>query len=148
LRIRKQTTGDLFERRKRKKIVSESIQRGLVDDEQITISSGTTSVPGVKIDWEKPEPCMKTIEQISETPISKLNDDDLQRWHESYSKQIGEKSGIPIKTPPVDSSMVSEFVDHHEQSMIGVESIGKPFEKPKQKLNWIQRLIKAIFNIK
>ena len=70
----------------------------------------------------------------------------LKKWQESYSKKIGEPSGIPIKTP-VDHSLVSEFIDHHEGSLNGVVNTAKPFEE-KQSLNWFQKLIKLIFKIK
>ena len=130
---RKKSEGDLFKRKRRTAIKSDNVQRTLVDDEQVvTISSGDIILDRL------------LCEEIGNKPLKDINKDDLKKWQESYSKTIGEPSGILIKTP-VDQSMVSEFVDHHEGSLNSV--VQKPVTKEPE-MNWFQKFIKLIFKIK
>lgn len=118
LKERKKQT-DLFKKRKRSSYIKadQKTDRIPVDDEQrITISSG------------------ETIIEIEKKTLKEINKEDLNKWHESYKEKIGEPSGIPIKQPLPDTSMVSEYINHEMT------------EKPS--LNWFQKLIKYIFKIK
>jgi ribosomal protein S17 len=88
LRQRKNQSGDLFRRKKRttyNKTVTKT-ERIPVDDEQVTISSGTTTI--------------------------QIEKESIQKWHESYKKMVTERSDIEIKQPAPDSSMVSEYINH------------------------------------
>lgn len=129
---RQKSEGDMF-RRTRKTIKSVNFERTLADDEQVvTISSGDVVVP---------KPFCKSVDEIEKTSLKDINKDDLNKWHQSYAKHIGEPSGIPIKTP-VDQSA---FVNHHEQSLNSIAE--KPLTKEPE-LNWFQKFIKLIFKIK
>lgn len=88
LRQRKNQSGDLFRRKKRttyNKTVTKT-ERIPVDDEQVTISSGTTTI--------------------------QIEKESIQKWHESYKKMVTERSDIEIKQPAPDSSMVSEYINY------------------------------------
>ena len=88
LRQRKNQSGDLFRRKKRttyNKTVTKT-ERIPVDDEQVTISSGPTTI--------------------------QIEKEAIQKWHESYKKMVAERSDIEIKQPAPDSSMVSEYINH------------------------------------
>lgn len=110
---------NLFQKRKKTSYIKpdQKTDRIPVDDEQrVTISSGDTII------------------EIEKKTLKEINKEDLNKWHESYKEKIGEPSGIPIKQPLPDTSMVSEYINHEIT------------EKPS--LNWFKKLIKYIFKIK
>ena len=87
LRQRKNQSGDLFRRKKRSNFKKDiKTERIPVDDEQVTISSGTTTI--------------------------QIEKESIEKWHESYKKTIAEQSEKLIREPLPDASMISEYINH------------------------------------
>jgi hypothetical protein len=66
-------------------------------------------------------------------PNHRIRKETHIEWEQRVKQQKPEPTDIPIKQPLPDSSMVSEFISHEH-----VET---------KKLNWFQRVMKAIFNL-
>jgi hypothetical protein len=66
-------------------------------------------------------------------PNMRIRKETLSEWEQRTKQQKAEITDIPIKQPLPDSSMVSEFITHEH-----IET---------KRLNWFQRIIKAIFNL-
>jgi hypothetical protein len=66
-------------------------------------------------------------------PNMRIRKETHIEWEQRVKQQKPETTDIPIKQPLPDSSMISEFISHEH-----VET---------KKLNWFQRVTKAIFNL-
>lgn len=66
-------------------------------------------------------------------PNMRIRKETHNEWEQRVKQQKSEVTDIPIRQPLPDSSMVSEFITHEH-----VET---------KRLNWFQRVIKAIFNL-
>jgi hypothetical protein len=66
-------------------------------------------------------------------PNMRIRKETHIEWEQRVKQQKPETTDIPIKQPLPDSSMISEFITHEY-----VET---------KKLNWFQRVMKAIFNL-
>lgn len=66
-------------------------------------------------------------------PNHRIRKETHIEWEQRIKEQKPEISDVPIVQPLPDSSMVSEFITYEVTNH--------------KKLNWFQRLIKAIFNI-
>ena len=66
-------------------------------------------------------------------PNHRIRKETHIEWEQRVKQQKPEPTDIPIKQPLPDSSMISEFISHEH-----VET---------KKLNWFQRVMKAIFNL-